>query len=162
MIGLVASVADIASTIASVQYPEVLQGCCGVRAVRGVVRMHLRLAGTQAGTGKNLRDSESRSKAEVRHLDFGFELGSSFGTTQEEETELLVAVAVLERREPEREREREPGPGPEPEPEPALEPVSASVCAFALVVVRRFAFEADWVLGPDEAIATVPCCKVAA
>lgn len=158
MIGLVASVADIASTIASVQYPEVLQGCCGVRAVRGVVRMHLRLAGTQAGTGKNLRDSESRSKAEVRHLDFGFELGSSFGTTQEEETELLVAVAVLERRE--REREREPGPGPEPEP--ALEPVSASVCAFALVVVRRFAFEADWVLGPDEAIATVPCCKVAA
>ena len=150
MIGLVASVADIASTIASVQYPEVLQGCCGVRAVRGVVRMHLRLAGTQAGTGKNLRDSESRSKAEVRHLDFGFELGSSFGTTQEEETELLVAVAVLERREP------------EPEPEPALEPVSASVCAFALVVVRRFAFEADWVLGPDEAIATVPCCKVAA
>lgn len=160
MIGLVASVADIASTIASVQYPEVLQGCCGVRAVRGVVRMHLRLAGTQAGTGKNLRDSESRSKAEVRHLDFGFELGSSFGTTQEEETELLVAVAVLERREPEREREREPGPGPEPEP--ALEPVSASVCAFALVVVRRFAFEADWVLGPDEAIATVPCCKVAA
>lgn len=160
MIGLVASVADIASTIASVQYPEVLQGCCGVRAVRGVVRMHLRLAGTQAGTGKNLRDSESRSKAEVRHLDFGFELGSSFGTTQEEETELLVAVAVLERREREREREREPGPGPEPEP--ALEPVSASVCAFALVVVRRFAFEADWVLGPDEAIATVPCCKVAA
>ena len=158
MIGLVASVADI--TIASVQYPEVLQGCCGVRAVRGVVRMHLRLAGTQAGTGKNLRDSESRSKAEVRHLDFGFELGSSFGTTQEEETELLVAVAVLERRE--REREREPGPGPGPEPEPALEPVSASVCAFALVVVRRFAFEADWVLGPDEAIATVPCCKVAA
>lgn len=160
MIGLVASVADIASTIASVQYPEVLQGCCGVRAVRGVVRMHLRLAGTQAGTGKNLRDSESRSKAEVRHLDFGFELGSSFGTTQEEETELLVAVAVLERRE--REREREPGPGPGPEPEPALEPVSASVCAFALVVVRRFAFEADWMLGPDEAIATVPCCKVAA
>lgn len=158
MIGLVASVADIASTIASVQYPEVLQGCCGVRAVRGVVRMHLRLAGTQAGTGKNLRDSESRSKAEVRHLDFGFELGSSFGTTQEEETELLVAVAVLERRE----REREPGPGPGPGPEPALEPVSASVCAFALVVVRRFAFEADWVLGPDEAIATVPCCKVAA
>lgn len=150
MIGLVASVADIASTIASVQYPEVLQGCCGVRAVRGVVRMHLRLAGTQAGTGKNLRDSESRSKAEVRHLDFGFELGSSFGTTQEEETELLVAVAVLERREP------------EPEPEPALEPASASVCAFALVVVRRFAFEADWMLGPDEAIATVPCCKVAA
>lgn len=150
MIGLVASVADIASTIASVQYPEVLQGCCGVRAVRGVVRMHLRLAGTQAGTGKNLRDSESRSKAEVRHLDFGFELGSSFGTTQEEETELLVAVAVLER------------PEPEPEPEPALEPVSASVCAFALVVVRRFAFEADWMLGPDEAIATVPCCKVAA
>lgn len=156
MIGLVASVADIASTIASVQYPEVLQGCCGVRAVRGVVRMHLRLAGTQAGTGKNLRDSESRSKAEVRHLDFGFELGSSFGTTQEEETELLVAVAVLERREP------EPEPELEPEPEPALEPVSASVCAFALVVVRRFAFEADWMLGPDEAIATVPCCKVAA
>lgn len=150
MIGLVASVADIASTIASVQYPEVLQSCCGVRAVRGVVRMHLRLAGTQAGTGKNLRDSESRSKAEVRHLDFGFELGSGFGTTQEEETELLVAVAVLERREP------------EPEPEPALEPASASVCAFALVVVRRFAFEADWMLGPDEAIATVPCCKVAA
>ena len=156
MIGLVASVADIASTIASVQYPEVLQGCCGVRAVRGVVRMHLRLAGTQAGTGKNLRDSESRSKAEVRHLDFGFELGSGFGTTQEEETELLVAVAVLERREP------EPEPELEPEPEPALEPVSASVCAFALVVVRRFAFEADWMLGPDEAIATVPCCKVAA
>ena len=156
MIGLVASVADIASTIASVQYPEVLQSCCGVRAVRGVVRMHLRLAGTQAGTGKNLRDSESRSKAEVRHLDFGFELGSSFGTTQEEETELLVAVAVLERREP------EPEPELEPEPEPALEPVSASVCAFALVVVRRFAFEADWMLGPDEAIATVPCCKVAA